>query len=124
MEQPLGDEKPQPKPVRFIPTVKAQSAQPPKGKLEEIDDLVKSALADNKDVKDVYLGVVTDYQAATIRANTGVVTNGFKKTISVEAISHSIKKHGNGAEIKETQVGITDVDFREIPGILVAPDKI
>jgi hypothetical protein len=124
MKHQNGDDKPRPKLVRFIPTVKAASPQPLKTKIEEIDDIVISALADIKDAKDVYLGVVTDYQAATIRANTGIVTNGFKKTISAEAISHSFKKHGLGTETKEYQVGITDADFRQIPDILVAPGKI
>lgn len=76
--------------------------------------------ANNVDVK-VNMGKVPNFQAQQIRADTGLKTNGAVKLITTGGIKHVIKRHAND---KNNQLGVTDQDFEEVPGILTNPDRV
>lgn len=75
---------------------------------------------------EINFGSVSNYQAQTIAASTGVVVRTGMKILSNYAVNHTFKRHSVENEHREGrgQVGIIDSDFELLPDILNNPDQI
>lgn len=94
--------------------------------VSEILDFVSASKEDGCDpLLELFLGNVPNFQAMPIIAQCNIDLRGCRKVINAYGINHAIKRHGNDVEeAKNQQIGICDVDFEEIPQILLNPDKL
>ena len=96
--------------------------------MSKISELVAFAKANPsyKATKEINFSNVSKLQSDKIFASTGIEIKGFLKVLSVFAITHIIKRHGNNyLEQKfNNQIGVTDLDFEYLPEILLNPDSV
>jgi hypothetical protein len=94
--------------------------------MSKLKRLVDLALSDTEPNNEgVNLSTIPNFQAQKIAADTGIQIRGGFKTVSLYAVIHTFKRHGNDKEEKERgQRGVTAQDFDLLPEILLNPDTV
>jgi hypothetical protein len=91
---------------------------------QEIHGILEASRQPGNESAKVTIAQVPDWLATSAK-DAGMDIAGFHHTIDTSAIRHVVKNHGN--QSKETargQLAVTDEDFKRIPEIISAPDKV